>query len=123
MSFHFRSTLVLILTVAARAATPAAAPAPGSAPDIVRLDPVVTTTTPADSPLRVTADPKAPAQPAPAHDGADVLKNIPGFALIRKGGTDGDPVLRGLAGSRLGIQVDGECIYGGCGNRMDPPTA
>jgi iron complex outermembrane receptor protein len=32
-------------------------------------------------------------------------------------------VLRGLAGSRLGIQIDGECIFGGCGNRMDPPTA
>jgi iron complex outermembrane receptor protein len=52
-----------------------------------------------------------------------VLKSIPGFSVIRKGGTDGDPVLRGLAGSRLGIQIDGECIFGGCGNRMDPPTA
>jgi iron complex outermembrane receptor protein len=59
----------------------------------------------------------------PAHDGADVLKSVPGFSVIRKGGTDGDPVLRGLAGSRLGIQIDGECIFGGCGNRMDPPTA
>lgn len=99
-----------------------AAPAP-TAPDLVQLDPVVTTIARGSAPLVVTTDPKAPAQPAPAHDGADVLKNIPGFSVIRKGGTDGDPVLRGLAGSRLGIQIDGECIYGGCGNRMDPPTA
>ena len=147
MSLHLRSILFLLLAVTARAAAPAAAraaapdaaratapvaaraaapvatPPPGNASGIVRLDPFVTTTDHVESPLRVTADPKAPAQPAPAHDGADVLKSIPGFALIRKGGTDGDPVLRGLAGSRLGIQVDGECIYGGCGNRMDPPTA
>ncbi|MCX6956027.1 MAG: TonB-dependent copper receptor [Verrucomicrobia bacterium] len=99
-----------------------AAPAP-TAPDLVQLDPVVATIARGSTPLVVTADPKAPAQPAPAHDGADVLKNIPGFSVIRKGGTDGDPVLRGLAGSRLGILVDGESIYGGCGNRMDPPTA
>lgn len=124
MPFPFRSTLILIFAAAAaRAAAPAGVSPPGDPTDLVRLDPFVTTTGHDETPLRVTSDPKAPAQPAPAHDGADVLKNIPGFALIRKGGTDGDPVLRGLAGSRLGIQVDGESIYGGCGNRMDPPTA
>ena len=68
-------------------------------------------------------DPKAPRQPVPAHDGADYLKTIPGFAVIRKGGTDGDPVLRGMAGSRLNLLLDGEQILGGCGARMDPPTA
>ena len=89
----------------------------------VRLEPVVITAAQTRQPLVVSADPRAPAQPVPAHDGADVLKSVPGFSVIRKGGTDGDPVLRGLAGSRLGIQIDGECIYGGCGSRMDPPTA
>ena len=89
----------------------------------VRLEPVVITAAQTQQPLVVSADPRAPAQPVPAHDGADVLKSVPGFSVIRKGGTDGDPVLRGLAGSRLGIQIDGECIYGGCGSRMDPPTA
>lgn len=43
--------------------------------------------------------------------------------MIRKGGTDGDPVFRGMAASRLGILLDGEMILGGCGMRMDPPTA
>lgn len=94
-----------------------------AATDPVRLEPLVVTAPQNPRPLTVSADPRAPAQPIPAHDGADVLKHIPGFSVIRKGGTDGDPVLRGLAGSRLGVQIDGESLYGGCGNRMDPPTA
>lgn len=89
----------------------------------VALDPVVVTSTSPREPLVVALDPKAPMQPIPAQDGAQVLQHVPGFALIRKGGTDGDPVFRGLAGSRLGIQVDGEGLLGGCGHRMDPPTA
>ncbi len=75
------------------------------------------------APLSVELDPRAPAQPIPAQDGADILRAIPGFSVIRKGGTDGDPVLRGMAGSRLGILIDGETILGGCGMRMDPTTA
>lgn len=71
----------------------------------------------------VVTDPRKPRQPLPAHDGADYLKTIPGFSVIRKGGTDGDPILRGMAGSRLNILLDGEHILGGCGARMDPPTA
>jgi iron complex outermembrane recepter protein len=74
-------------------------------------------------PLVVETDPRAPRQPIPAHDGGDYLKNIPGFSIIRKGGSDGDPVLRGMAGSRLSILMDGQQIFGGCGGRMDPPTA
>jgi iron complex outermembrane receptor protein len=75
------------------------------------------------APLVVVADPKAPRQPLPAHDGADYLKTIPGVSVIRKGGTDGDPVLRGMAGSRLNILQDGALVLGGCSARMDPPTA
>lgn len=74
-------------------------------------------------PITVITDTKAPRQPLPAHDGADYLKTIPGFSVTRKGGTDGDAVFRGMAGSRLGILVDGESIHGGCNYRMDAPTA
>lgn len=88
-----------------------------------KLDPYVVTAPRGDAPLTVTADPTAPAQPLPAHDGADVLKAIPGFSVVRKGGTDGDPVFRGMAGSRVVVALDGQCVLGGCGNRMDPPTA
>lgn len=85
---------------------------------------VLVVTAPAMSrPLVVETDPRLPRQPIPAHDGADYLKAIPGFSVIRKGGTDGDPVLRGMAGSRLGVVLDGQQILGGCGGRMDPPTA
>ncbi|MDD5365155.1 MAG: TonB-dependent copper receptor [Gallionellaceae bacterium] len=91
--------------------------------DVTTLDEVVVTAPRMAEPLTIELDPKLPQQPVPANDGASFLKNVPGFAMIRKGGTDGDPVLRGLAGSRLNILLDGTEFYGGCGMRMDPPTA
>lgn len=94
-----------------------------SAQEVTTFEPVVVTAPTTEAPLTIVTDPKAPRQPVPAHDGADFLKSIPGFSVIRKGGTDGDPVLRGFSGSRLGILLDGQEIYGGCGARMDPPTA
>jgi iron complex outermembrane recepter protein len=87
------------------------------------LTEVVVTAPQMSDPLVVVTDPKAPQVPVPANDGASFLKNIPGFNVIRKGGTDGDPVLRGLAGSRLNVLLDGAEFHGGCGQRMDPPTA
>lgn len=87
------------------------------------IDEMVVTTVRMSEPLLVETDPRKPRQPLPAHDGADFLKTIPGFSVIRKGGADGDPVFRGMAGSRLSLQVDGESVLGGCGHRMDPPTA
>jgi len=89
----------------------------------IRLDNVVVTAPVMSAPLTVSTDPKAPRQPLPAHDGADMLKSIPGFSVIRKGGADGDPVFRGMSGSRLNILQDGQDVHGGCGGRMDPPTA
>lgn len=87
------------------------------------LSEVVVTAPQMRDPLVVVNDPKAAQVPVPAGDGASFLKNIAGFNVIRKGGTDGDPVLRGLAGSRLNILLDGAEFHGGCGMRMDPPTA
>ena len=112
-------------------ALPLAAQAPSQPDNASRKPPakpaasaVVEVTAPLPSePLVTETNPKAPRQPLPAHDGADYLKTIPGFSVIRKGGTDGDPVLRGMAGSRLLMLLDGEQILGGCGMRMDPPTA
>lgn len=108
----------LSLIAAAITALPAAVFASDSS-----LDEVVVTAPRMREPLVVVNDPKAPQQPVPASDGASFLKNIPGFTVIRKGGTDGDPVLRGLAGSRLNVLLDGAEFHGGCGMRMDPPTA
>jgi len=98
-------------------------PGQTSAPPLLELAPVRVVASDFRSPGQLELDPKNPAQPMPAQDGAEILRTIPGFSIIRKGGTDGDPVYRGMAGSRLGILLDGENILGGCGNRMDPPTA
>ncbi|RLA25071.1 MAG: hypothetical protein DRQ62_03655 [Gammaproteobacteria bacterium] len=58
-----------------------------------------------------------------ATDGADVLKQMPGVSVTRQGGTASDPILRGLGGTRLNIQIDGVPFGGVCNHRMDPATA
>ncbi|WP_299585531.1 TonB-dependent copper receptor [uncultured Microbulbifer sp.] len=87
------------------------------------MEQMVVTGVKTELPLNLVTDPKIPRQPLPANDGADYLKTIPGFSVVRKGGTSGDPLLRGMGGSRLGMLLDGESIMGGCPSRMDPPTA
>lgn len=87
------------------------------------LDYMVVTAALMSDPLHISTEPRRPRLPLPAHDGGSYLRSIPGFSLSRKGGTSGDPVLRGLGGSRLNILVDGMTALGGCGGRMDPPTA
>ncbi|MFV0481167.1 MAG: TonB-dependent copper receptor [Campylobacteraceae bacterium] len=83
---------------------------------------VVTTAT-QSTPTQVFLNPKLPTQPIPASDGAGFLKTIPNMSIARKGGNGGEPLFRGLGGSRLNILADGAFIHGGCGGRMDPPTA
>lgn len=87
------------------------------------LRPIVITAVAPTSPLTVTTNPKDPRQPVPASDGGDYLKTIPGFSAIRAGGTNGDPVLRGMFGSRLNILTNGGNMIGACPNRMDAPSA
>jgi iron complex outermembrane recepter protein len=117
-------TLIIFMLLPGLAA-PADQPAPtGKEEDKQsQLDEIIVTAPPMTKPLETQFDPKAAQQPLPAQDGAAFLKNVPGMSVIRKGGTDGDVVFRGMAGSRLGILLDGQTILGGCGNRMDPPTA
>ncbi|TKI03852.1 TonB-dependent copper receptor [Martelella alba] len=84
---------------------------------------VITVSAPRDSPLTVVTSPRLPRQPVPASDGADYLKTIPGFSLLRNGGTNGDPVFRGMFGSRLKILAGGAEMLGACPGRMDAPTS
>ncbi|HDS1735369.1 TonB-dependent copper receptor [Pseudomonas sp. BP8] len=91
--------------------------------DLAELSPTVITAVAPSSPLTVVTNPKDPRQPVPASDGADYLKTIPGFSAIRSGGTNGDPVLRGMFGSRLNILTNGGLMLGACPNRMDAPTS
>ncbi|MEG1680431.1 MAG: TonB-dependent copper receptor, partial [Stenotrophomonas sp.] len=47
----------------------------------------------------------------------------PGFSAIRNGGTNGDPVLRGMSGSRLNILSNDGNLIGACPSRMDNPLS
>ena len=71
-------------------------------------------------PLTLATNPQRPRQPIPASDGAGYLKAIPGFSVVRKGGVGGDPMLRGMGGSRIVMNMNGGMMSGGCPNRMDP---
>ncbi|WP_153785543.1 TonB-dependent copper receptor [Pseudomonas sp. EMN2] len=95
----------------------------GHTHDTAELSPTVITAIAPSSPLTVVTNPKDPRQPVPASDGADYLKTIPGFSVIRAGGTNGDPVLRGMFGSRLNILTNGGMMLGACPGRMDAPTS
>ncbi|HHH9558894.1 TPA: TonB-dependent copper receptor [Pseudomonas aeruginosa] len=87
------------------------------------LQPSVITAVQQSSPLTIVTNPKEARQPVPASDGTDYLKTIPGFSAIRNGGTNGDPVLRGMFGSRLNLRTNGGLMIGACPFRMDAPSS
>ena len=93
-----------------------------SAADTV-LERVTVTARAPTSALTWQTDPRLPRQPVPASDGADYLKTVPGFTSIRNGGTNGEAVLRGMFGSRLGILSNNGVIAGACPSRMDNPLS
>ncbi|MCL1960412.1 MAG: TonB-dependent copper receptor [Desulfovibrionaceae bacterium] len=119
--------LALLAAWPARAQTLSQAqpqPASQAGFSVPALDTVtVTATSELPPPLSVVADPKAQDALQPAGDGAQYLKNIPGFSAVRSGGANGDPVLRGMFGSRLNILNDGASIIGACPGRMDSPSS
>ena len=84
------------------------------------LDEVIVTGYRIATPLTLSTDPQRPRQPIPAADGAGYLKTIPGISVVRKGGTGGDPMMRGMGGSRMVMDMNGGMMSGGCPNRMDP---
>jgi iron complex outermembrane receptor protein len=94
-----------------------------SAHTALQLPPLVVTAVQQSSPLTIVADPKQARQPVPASDAADYLKTIPGFSAIRSGGSNSDPVLRGMFGSRLLLLTDGGQMLGACPGRMDSPSS
>lgn len=89
----------------------------------IENDSVMIVTAPVSTPLEIVTSPKIPRQPVPASDGSDYLKTIPGFSQIRNGGTNGDPVFRGMFGSRLRILTDNGEMLGACPARMDAPSS
>lgn len=92
-------------------------------PEVQKLQDIVVMVAPTSEPNKVYLNPKNAFQPMPATDGAGLLQSIPNMSVTRKGGMSGDPLFRGLGGSRLGIYSNDSQFYGGCPGRMDPPTA
>ncbi|MGO1719356.1 MAG: TonB-dependent copper receptor, partial [Luteimonas sp.] len=85
-----------LLQAPALAAAAAPAATEGHETQIVDFDAMVVTAVAPSATLTFVTDPRLPRQPVPASDGADYLKTIPGFGVMRSGGTNGDPVLRGM---------------------------
>jgi len=115
------SRLRQALLTALSCALPITAVADESAPRT--LDTLLVTASAPSAPLTWTTDPRLPRQPVPASDGADYLKTVPGFSAIRQGGTNGDPVLRGMFGSRLNVLSNDGTLIGACPSRMDNPLS
>src|SRR5690606_26244271 len=91
--------------------------------DAAQLAPVVITGVGQQSALTVITDPKIPRQPVPASDAGDYLQTIPGFAAVSGGGSNSDPVFRGMFGSRLKLLSNGGEMLGACPSRMDSPSS
>lgn len=87
------------------------------------LEKVMVTAEAPDEGVQWQTDPRLPRQPVPASDGADYLKTIPGFTAVRNGGSNADPVLRGLFGSRLNLLSNAGSMPGACPSRMDNPMS
>lgn len=68
-------------------------------------------------------DPESPARPPSTGDSGEFLRHVNGVDAGRTGGHGLDPVIRGLDQNQLGITNDGAFHFGGCPNRMDPPTS
>ena len=83
---------------------------------------MITVTAPL-SPLTIVTSPKNPAPAGAGQRRFGLPETIPGFSQIRNGGTNGDPVFRGMFGSRLKILTDGSEMLGACPSRMDAPTS
>ncbi|MBK1882733.1 TonB-dependent copper receptor [Luteolibacter pohnpeiensis] len=118
------SHLFISLTLAGFSTASGAVTAVPTDGTLQSLEPIIVTASAStESPLETIIDTSNAAQPIPAQDGADMLKLVPGFSVSRKGGSGGEPILRGQSGSRIGILLNGETLFGGCPYRMDPPTA
>ncbi len=52
-----------------------------------------------------------------------LVQEVPNISLVRRSGIANDIILRGQKKDNINVLVDGGKIYGGCPNRMDPPTS
>lgn len=74
-------------------------------------------------PSESVEDPDSPARPPVTGDGGEFLRHVNGISAGRIGGHGLEPVIRGMDQNQISITNDGAFQFGGCPNRMDPPTS
>lgn len=97
----------------------AALPAPGQSSDGV-LDPLVVVDSD-DLTTWNSADREVGGIGPPAAHGGDLLRGVPGVAILDNGPQTGIAQVRGLSGDRVRVRIDGRTITPACPNHMDPP--
>ncbi|MGD8796006.1 MAG: TonB-dependent receptor plug domain-containing protein, partial [Thiohalophilus sp.] len=70
-----------------------------------------------------TTQPAEASQIGVPGDGGEWLSRTPGVAGVKMGSHGIDPVIRGQKQNQLNVLLDGAYVFGGCPNRMDPPSA
>jgi iron complex outermembrane receptor protein len=68
-------------------------------------------------------DPASPLRPPTMGDAGLFLGYVNGVETSRMGGHGLEPVIHGMDQNQLSITNDGAFHFGGCPNRMDPPTS
>ena len=61
-------------------------------------------------------------RPTPS-DGGEWILEVPGVSGVSMGTHGIDPIIRGQKSNQLNILLGGAYIFGGCPNRMDPPSS
>ena len=56
-------------------------------------------------------------------DGGEWILEVPGVTGVKMGTHGIDPVIRGQKSNQLNVLLGGAYIFGGCPNRMDPPSS
>ncbi len=68
-------------------------------------------------------DPDSPNRPPVTGDPGEFLRHVNGVDAGRMGGHGLEVTIRGMDQNQLNIMNDGAFHFGGCPNRMDPPTS
>lgn len=76
-----------------------------------------------ETPATIVVAPKEDGTKRIAPDLGALLSDLPGITAGRMGSHASDIVIRGQSQDRLAVINDGGYSFGGCPNRMDPPTS
>ncbi|GAB3440651.1 TonB-dependent receptor domain-containing protein [Insolitispirillum peregrinum] len=93
------------------------------APDATLPELAVDTTLDADTPSTTVLTPAQTGTMRPSADLGALLSDLQGISSGKMGQHASDIMIRGQSQDRLAVINDGAYAFGGCPNRMDPPTA